>query len=65
MEIPSRYIEKIRAVYPNLTLERLEFNQDGINNDVIIVNGKRVCRFPKSDRSIEGSPGAKGKSFAA
>ncbi len=49
MEIPSHYIALIREVYPNLDVQRLEFNRDGMNNDVIVVNGRLVCRFPKSD----------------
>ncbi|GET37686.1 phosphotransferase family protein [Microseira wollei] len=48
MTIPDHYIEKIRAVYPNSALDRLEFNQDGMNNDVIIIDQKLVCRFPKT-----------------
>ncbi|HAX76055.1 MAG TPA: hypothetical protein DCY88_09525 [Cyanobacteria bacterium UBA11372] len=48
MTIPDHYIEKIRAVYPNSSLDRLELNQDGMNNDVIIIDQKLVCRFPKT-----------------
>jgi aminoglycoside 2''-phosphotransferase len=48
MKIPDDYIEKIRAVYPNSSLERVEFNQDGMNNDVIIIDQQLVCRFPKT-----------------
>jgi aminoglycoside 2''-phosphotransferase len=51
--IPDQYVAKIRAVYPNLSLDRLEFNQDGMNNDVVIVNQKLVCRFPKTDWARE------------
>lgn len=53
MTIPDRYIEKIRAVYPNYSLARLDFNQDGMNNDVIIIDDKLVCRFPKTQRAKE------------
>lgn len=51
--IPKDYIQKIRAVYPKMTLDRLDFNQDGLVNDVIIVNHQLVCRFPKTDWGIE------------
>jgi aminoglycoside 2''-phosphotransferase len=53
MTIPDHYIEKIRTVYPHLPLNQLEFNQDGMNNDVVIVDQQLVCRFPKSDRAKE------------
>ncbi|UBF26212.1 phosphotransferase [Kovacikia minuta CCNUW1] len=53
MTIPNHYIEKIRVVYPNLSLDYLELNQDGMNNDVVIVNHQLVCRFPKNDWAKE------------
>lgn len=53
MTISNHYIDKIRAVYPNLSLDRLELNRDGMNNDVVIVNSQLVCRFPKTDWAKE------------
>ena len=53
MAIPEQYMAKIRAVYPNISLDQLEFNQDGMNNDVVIVNQQLVCRFPKTDWAKE------------
>lgn len=53
MTIPNHYLEKIRVVYPNLSLDHLELNQDGMNNDVVIVNHQLVCRFPKNDWAKE------------
>ena len=49
MNIPSSYLEKIRAVYPNISVDHLDFNQDGMVNDVVIVNHELVCRFAKDD----------------
>ncbi|MCC5643864.1 phosphotransferase [Nostoc sp. CHAB 5824] len=49
MNIPSLYLEKICAVYPNISIEHLDFNQDGMVNDVVIVNHELVCRFAKDD----------------
>jgi aminoglycoside 2''-phosphotransferase len=49
MMIPDRYIQKIRNVYPHLSLDRLEFDRDGMNNDVVIIDRQLVCRFPKND----------------
>ncbi|WGV25738.1 phosphotransferase family protein [Halotia branconii] len=47
--IPSSYLNKIRAVYPNISFDHLDFNQDGMINDVVIVNHQFVCRFAKED----------------
>jgi aminoglycoside 2''-phosphotransferase len=49
MNIPSSYIGKIHAIYPNISVEHLDFNQDGMVNDVVIVNHELVCRFAKDD----------------
>lgn len=49
MNIPSSYLEKIRAVYPNVSFDHLDFNQDGMVNDIVIVNHEFVCRFAKDD----------------
>ena len=49
VDIPPAYLEKIKEVYPNLEVTKLEFNQDGLVNDVVIINNALVCRFPKSD----------------
>lgn len=49
MNIPSLYLEKIRAVYPDISFDHLDFNQDGMVNDVVVVNYEIVCRFTKHD----------------
>jgi len=49
VDIPSSYLRKIRAAYPNLSLDHLELNQDGLVNDVVIVDRKLVCRFPRTE----------------
>lgn len=53
MTIPDHYIKKIQTVYPNMSLDQLELNQDGMNNDVVIVNQQLVCRFPKNEWAKE------------
>lgn len=49
MNIPSSYLEKIRSVYPNISFDHLDFNQDGMVNDVVVVNYDLVCRFAKDN----------------
>ena len=50
VDIPCKYLEKIRAVYPNISFEHLDFNQDGMVNDIVVVNHQIVGRFAKDDR---------------
>jgi hypothetical protein len=49
MNIPAPCLDKIRSVFPTLSFDTLEFNQDGMANEVVIVNGELVCRFAKGE----------------
>lgn len=46
-------IASIHAAYPELRIERLRLNDDGQNNDVLIVNDDLIFRFPRDDEGIE------------
>lgn len=46
------YIENIKAKYPDLLIEEYFHNQEGQNNDVLIVNKELVFRFPKYENGI-------------
>jgi aminoglycoside 2''-phosphotransferase len=46
------YIERIKAVYPELMIEDVYSNDLGQNNDVLIVNNSLVFRFPKYIKGI-------------
>jgi aminoglycoside 2''-phosphotransferase len=43
----SSYIENIKQVYPNLSIEDYQPIEIGQNNDVLIINKSLVFRFPK------------------
>ncbi len=45
----AEFLDTIRRVAPDLTIDRVEVNQEGMINDVVIVNGETVFRFPKTD----------------
>ncbi|MCB8928242.1 MAG: phosphotransferase [Ardenticatenaceae bacterium] len=47
------YLAEIAQAEPNLQIETTQFNQEGLVNDVLIVNGRRVFRFPKHDWAID------------
>jgi aminoglycoside 2''-phosphotransferase len=42
----------IHAAYPALRIERLRLNDEGQNNDVLIVNDDLIFRFPRDDEGI-------------
>ncbi|MBD7965845.1 phosphotransferase family protein [Fictibacillus norfolkensis] len=46
------YIERIKAVYPELIIEDVYLNDIGQNNDVLIINNSLVFRFPKYKKGI-------------
>jgi len=47
MEALTGYTERIKQYFPDLVVEQVEVNSDGLMNDVLIVNGERVFRFAK------------------
>lgn len=45
----SKYLNRIRDCLPRLVIEVVRANQDGLINDVLIVNERLVFRFPKNE----------------
>src|SRR5215470_17946014 len=43
------YLNRIREIRPDLTIEHSSLNREGLLNDVVIVNGAFVFRFAKRD----------------
>src|SRR5687768_846545 len=41
---------RIQAIMPELEIQHFEINQEGLINDVAIVNKKRVFRFAKTEK---------------
>ncbi len=48
----NKYIDNIKEVYPDLSIENYYANDIGQNNDVLIVNKSLVFRFPKYEQGI-------------
>ena len=46
----SIWMERIRAIMPELTIKEIEINQDGAINDILIVNHNLVFRFTKAEK---------------
>jgi len=49
----SAYEERIRQLAPELSLSSVTINREGLLNDVVIVNGELVFRFPKHEYSFK------------
>ncbi len=47
------YEQRIRDLYPDLQAQSVRFNDDGQNNDVLIINEEIVFRFPKYASAIQ------------
>jgi aminoglycoside 2''-phosphotransferase len=45
----SKYLNRIRECVPHLVIESVRANQDGLINDILIVNDQLVFRFPKNE----------------
>jgi aminoglycoside 2''-phosphotransferase len=51
------YAARIQAIAPDLVVRSAVFNDDGLVNDVVIVNRSLVFRFVKNQRSIDSLAG--------
>jgi hypothetical protein len=51
MHIPAPYLERIRAIYPDLTIESVYADSDGLVNNVYIINNEFVFRFAKNEEA--------------
>ena len=48
-ELLTTWTKQVQAVMPDLKIEHLELNQEGLINDVVIANHSLVFRFSKSE----------------
>ena len=48
MNEPVPYETRIRELFPELTIESISINSEGLLNDVVVVNGELVFRFAKT-----------------
>lgn len=49
----DKYIEIIKEKNPNLIIEKYYFNNEGQNNDIVIINDSIVFKFPKFSEGIQ------------
>ena len=53
MKSQDAYLQSIRAACPELDVVSAEFNAQGQNSDVVLVNGELIFRFPKYPHVLE------------
>lgn len=49
----NKYIEIIKEKNPGLIIEKYSFNNEGQNNDIVIINDNIIFKFPKYFEGIE------------
>src|SRR5690606_20447702 len=53
MDTTRPFIHAIQAAYPNFVVEEAVFLEDGQYNDVLLVNGRTIFRFPRYPGGLE------------
>jgi aminoglycoside 2''-phosphotransferase len=53
MKSQEPYLQSIREALPELAITSAEFNAQGQNSDVVVVNGELIFRFPKYPHVLE------------
>lgn len=51
--VPEVYLARIREVAPQVHIREALLNQDGLANDVVLVNGELVFRFAKGEFGVK------------
>lgn len=46
------YEQRILNIFPELSIENISLNDEGLNNDIIVVNEEIVFRFPKHRHAV-------------
>jgi len=52
MNEPSTYEERIRKIAPEVVVNSIAINREGLLNDVVIINGELIFRFPKHEYGL-------------
>lgn len=53
MNLPEKYKIRIGEISPGLAIKLIKLNTDGLLNDIVIVNGELVFRFPKHEYAFK------------
>jgi aminoglycoside phosphotransferase (APT) family kinase protein len=53
METTDDRLQRIQAAFPEIDIRSIEENNEGLVNDVIVINGERICRFAKDEHAMQ------------
>ena len=53
MNTLSTYEERIGQLAPEVSINSIVLNRDGLLNDVVIINGELIFRFPKHEYRLQ------------
>jgi aminoglycoside 2''-phosphotransferase len=56
MNLPEKYMTRIGEISPELVVKSVKLNDAGLMNDIVIVNGEFVYRFPKNEYAFKHLP---------
>ena len=48
MQTTEERLQRIQDAFPDLEIWSVDENYEGLVNDVIVINGERICRFAKA-----------------
>ena len=51
MRESSRHVSRISELFPELEIRSVDADNDGLTNDVVVVNNELVFRFPKNEKA--------------
>ena len=43
----DKYQQQIHDAFPELSIEQISLNEEGLNNDILVINEELIFRFPK------------------
>ncbi len=52
MQTTEERLQRIQDAFPDLEIHSVDENYEGLVNDVIVINGERICRFAKADWAV-------------
>ena len=48
----DKYQQRIHDAFPELSIEQISLNEEGLNNDIIVINEELIFRFSKNEYGI-------------
>lgn len=52
MDDQNALVERVHEVYPDLAIETIQMNSQGWSNQVLVINGHLIFRFPRNEQAL-------------